>query len=83
MNSIRTIRQYSKTSKELFDKLAEQFSENKLYYADTEYEKYIPDVGYRRFDYIDYDNKICIEYHGEYWHNTDEAIINDNIKKSL
>lgn len=69
----------SKIADEFCESLSEYFQESKLYFGTSEYGKYIPNVGYRKYDYIDLTNMVCIEFHGNYWHSENNE--NDLIKK--
>ena len=61
--------------------LATQFVGCRLHYSDTEFGKYIPGVGYRKYDFVDLDNMTCVEFHGNYWHTESEE--NDDIKRKF
>ena len=74
---------YSNISKSIFDQLAERYRDNKLYYADTEFGKYIPEVGYRKYDYVDLTYNLVIEFHGTWYHSSEEAKKNDTIKRKF
>lgn len=73
----------SKISQDLFVLLHDVFPDHKIYYGEKEFGKYIPEVGYRRYDFVDLTSSLCIEFHGDYWHRTQEAKINDKIKKEF
>lgn len=75
------MRYNSKIADEFCQKLAENFKTNELYFSENEYGKYIPNVGYRKYDYIDLTEKICIEFNGDYWHKHSED--SDKIKKDF
>lgn len=75
--------QRSKIGDEFFDKLAKYYPSNKLYYSENEYGRYIENVGYRKYDYIDSTLQVCVEFHGRYWHSSEESKINDIIKKDF
>ena len=72
---------YSKKSFELFSKIQKEYPSHKMYFGETEFGKFIPNVGYRKFDFIDLTKKLCIEFHGTFWHRLDESKENDRIKK--
>lgn len=71
----------SKIADEFCNSLSLFFPESKLYFGSSEFGKYIPDVGYRKYDYIDLTNMICVEFHGNYWHTKDNE--NDKTKKDF
>lgn len=56
-------------------------SSEHIYCLDNEFGRYIPDVGYRRWDFVDTKNKLVIELNGYYFHKSDYAVLNDSIKK--
>jgi len=58
----------SGVSDEFCDCLASHYRNNKLYYGEYEFGKYIDDVGYVKYDYVDLTLKVCVEFHGDYWH---------------
>ena len=53
----------------------------KLYYHPKEYGKFIPDHGYRKYDFVDTKNKIVIEFHGHYWHKYSHN--SDKVKRAF
>ena len=52
-----------------------------LSYLDNEFGRYIQNVGYRRWDFVDTKNKFVIEFNGYYYHKQEYAQKNDKIKK--
>ncbi len=59
----------SKIADELFSLLSLQFTQCKQYYGDNEFGVYCkPLEKYTKFDYVNFDANICIEYHGDHYH---------------
>jgi very-short-patch-repair endonuclease len=76
---------YSKSSQEFFDRLFKQYYQNKtnkIYFATYNKEFGILDKNsgtYRKFDFVDIDNKIIIEYNGDYYHANPKLYRPDDI----
>lgn len=81
MRNIRSGRTSSKSSLKFFNDVNQYFENDIVFYGEKEFGKYIPNIGYRKYDYVNLTKRVVIEYHGDYWHSTDEAIKNDLIKK--
>ena len=75
----------SNISIECFDMINKHFPCNKVYYGrENEYSLYSKTHNLIRFyDYVDKSINVVIEFNGEYFHRTEEQILNDKIKKEL
>jgi hypothetical protein len=59
----------SKIADELFSLVATKFASCKQYYGDNEFGLYCKSLRkYTKFDYVNLDAKLCIEYHGDHYH---------------
>lgn len=75
------MKQRSKIADEFCEELSNHFTGCKIYYKENEFGKYIHGVGYRKYDYIDITNMVCVEFHGDYWHKENDE--NDLLKKDF
>lgn len=61
--------------------VAKHFGGEKLYYGENEYGKYIPSVGYRKWDFVNTTRNFVIEFHGNHWHEV--GSVRDAIKEEF
>ena len=81
--NIRSNRTRSKIADEFCSELESYFPSNKIYCKDREYGKFIPGYKYVKYDYVDLDQKVVVEFNGEYWHSSEDAKRNDERKKDF
>lgn len=73
----------SKAADNFVSTLATYFPDHQLYMLDDEYGKYIPGFGYVKYDYVDLNKMVIVEYHGRYWHTGETAEYKDKVKQQF
>lgn len=71
----------SKIADEFCSELSKSFEGDSLYFGDKEFGKYIPEVGYRKYDFVNTTKGFCVEFHGNYWH--EEGSEYDRVKREF